>query len=96
LADSYRQGDAIVVTFPTIGGLENHAAIPETLRAVVPSNVAGRGNNYPDTGGLVCRWLDSVAEEFLSVDFKATLHTFNRKHYEPIPGISLIQPYKKG
>ncbi len=47
-------------------------------------------------GGPACRWLDSVAEEFLSVDFKATLHTFNRKHYEPIPGISLIQPYKKG
>ena len=32
----------------------------------------------------------------MSVDFKAALHTFNRKHYEPIPGISLIQPYKKG
>jgi predicted nucleic acid-binding protein len=32
----------------------------------------------------------------LAVVLDAPLHTFNRKHYELIPGLTTVQPYAKG
>jgi predicted nucleic acid-binding protein len=29
------------------------------------------------------------------VSFDLPLHTFNKKHYEPIPGLKTVQPYTK-
>ena len=31
----------------------------------------------------------------LAVSFDLPLHTFNKKHYEPIPGLATVQPYAK-
>ena len=31
----------------------------------------------------------------LAVSFDLPLHTFNKKHYEPIPGLTTVQPYAK-
>lgn len=32
----------------------------------------------------------------MAVDLEVPLHTFNTRHYEPIAGLSTIQPYEKG
>jgi predicted nucleic acid-binding protein len=31
----------------------------------------------------------------LALSFNLPLHTFNKKHYEPIPGLTTVQPYTK-
>lgn len=32
----------------------------------------------------------------MAVSLDLPLHTFNQKHYETIPNLKLIQPYRKG
>ncbi len=32
----------------------------------------------------------------LALELDAALHTFNEKHYRPIPGLETVQPYERG